>query len=261
MRTRLLTTRRSHVTLTKPMGGRLQTSRILIATAIVVALCAVVETTVMAALRAGNDASAATAWAERLSTTELQDAALKIQTYPHFYRRALMTALEPDDRAATWRHYLTTYAQAHPELDVASRALITRAASAMTPEVFDDNPPADRLAELASIYEVSQTLLGRRVAIDLFLRLGPDDNSLAALPISERATITVRRWLFAEAASTDCECTAQLSASCDAAGAAGSTCSATSSCEPVVTWPMCGLVWALPCNGVCTNIRPAGPAL
>jgi hypothetical protein len=209
------------------MGGRLQTSRILIATAIVVALCAVVETTVMAALRAGNDASAATAWAERLSTTELQDAALKIQTYPHFYRRAL----------------------------------ITRAASAMTPEVFDDNPPADRLAELASIYEVSQTLLGRRVAIDLFLRLGPDDNSLAALPISERATITVRRWLFAEAASTDCECTAQLSASCDAAGAAGSTCSATSSCEPVVTWPMCGLVWALPCNGVCTNIRPAGPAL
>ena len=255
----LLTTQRRHVTLTQPMGGHLKTSRFVIACAIAVALCAGIESTLLAALRSSDDAAAASRWATHLNVSDLQDASLRIHTYPYFYRRAIMSALEPDDRSRAWRRYLVTYAAAHPELDVAGRALLSRASATMTPELFDDNPPAARLAELASIYDLSLTLLGRRATTDVFLRLGPDDTGIEALPVTERVSLTMRRWLAVSARGADCECSAALSASCDAAGAAGDTCTATASCEPVVTWPMCGLVWALPCDGVCTNTRHGAP--
>lgn len=246
-----LTSLRLRVTLTKPMGGLTKTGRFLIACAMVLAVSATIEAGLLAALRTPDETSAASLWATALSASDLQDAALRIHTYPYFYRRAIMTALTPDERAVTWRRYLVTYAAAHPELDLTARALLTRASAAMTPEVFDDNPPTERLNELAAIYDVSLTILGRQAATDVFLRLGPDDNGMSALPVSERLSHTVRAWITAHAGASDCDCTAQLPASCDASGAAGDICSAASGCEPIVTWPMCGLMWSLPCNGTC----------
>ncbi len=228
------------------------TRRLLIACAIVAGVAVPIEGVLLAAMRTPNAAVAAHEWAASLRTEDLQDAALRIQSYPYFYRRAIMTALEPAGRAQVWRRYLSSYTTAHPDLDVAARALIGRAASAMTPDVFDDNPPADHVAELANVFEISLTVFGRRTATDLFMRLGPDDASYSALPIAERLTGAMRNWITVHAAAAaDCECASLFPTSCDVSNAAGDTCTEAASCEPITSWPSCGVAWAAPCNGTC----------
>ena len=229
------------------------TRRMLIACAMLAALAVPVESVLLAAMRTPDTAMAAHSWARTLSSNELQDAALHIETYPYFYRRAIMTALEPEERAQVWRRYLATYAASHPEMDVAARALLSRASMAMTPDVFDDHPPADRVAALADVFEIGVAVLGRHTATDLFMRLGPDTNSYAALPIAERAANSVRDWITVHARSVDCECTTALATSCDVSGAAGDACTDASGCDLIISWPMCGIVWSAPCNGTCTT--------
>src|SRR6185369_1443347 len=104
--------------------------RILIGCALVAAIAVPVEGVLLAAMRTPSPAAAAHEWAAGLSHDDLQDASLRIQNYPYFYRRAIMTALEPAGRAQVWRRYLATYANTHPDLDVAARALLGRAAAA-----------------------------------------------------------------------------------------------------------------------------------
>lgn len=234
------------------------TRRRLIACGAVAILALPAEAALLAAMRAPNADASAHEWAESLNAADLQDAAQRIQEYPYYYRRAIMTALEPDERAAAWRRYLTNYAATH-SLDPASRAVINRAVRAMTPEVFDDAAPADQLAELQTVFDISVGLFGRRTAIDLFMRLGTDDGgaqSLAALPIAERVSARLRGWLGVTAESGDCDCTTAFGASCDVAGLTGAeTCAAATGCEPDVNWPMSGVAWAFPANGLCSNVQ------
>ena len=231
------------------------TRRRLIVCAAACVLALPAEAALLAAMRTPG-AGAAREWAGSLKHDDLQDAAQRIQDYPYYYRRAIMAALEPDDRAATWRRYLQNYAASH-SLDPASRAVITRAITAMTPEVFDDGAPAEQLAELSSVFDMGVTLFGRRTAIDLFMRLGPDDSgaeSLAALPVVERMSARLRGWLSVNAANNDCDCTTAFATSCDAAGVTSAdVCAASTGCEPDVNWPMSGVAWAFPANGVCSN--------
>ena len=231
------------------------TRRRLIVCAAVAVLALPAEAALVASISAPGSDDAAREWAESLSDNDLQDAAQRIQDFPYFYRRAIMTALEPDERAATWRRYLAGYASTHA-LDPASRLVISRAVRAMTPEVFDDGAPADQLAELSAVFDIGVGLFGRRTAIDLFMRLGPDDGSFAALPVSERVAASLRDWLNVHAESPDCDCTTAFGASCDAAGLTGAeVCSAASGCEPDVTWPMSGVAWSFPANGICTTAQ------
>lgn len=214
------------------------------------ALLALTRTT-----RAPNANAAARDWAESLSNGDLQDAAQRIQDYPYFYRRAIMTALEPEDRSAAWRRYLRSYAAAR-SLDPASRLVINRAIAAMTPEVFDDGAPGDHLAELSAVFDIAVGLFGRRTAVDLFMRFGPDDSAVAslhALPFSERMGLHLRGWLGVQAGALDCDCTTSFAASCDAVTLTGTeTCSTAQGCDPDVSWPMSGVAWAFPSNGVCS---------
>jgi hypothetical protein len=232
------------------MTGR--TRRLLIACALLVALAVPVEAVLIAAIRTPDSTVAARDWAISLSASDLQDVALHIQDYPFLYRRAIMTALEPADRAQVWRRYLNGYVSSNPDLDASSLLLIDRAVSAMTAEVFDDDPPADRVAELASVFDLSLSTFGRRTATDLFMRLGPDDGSDAALPLALRATNAVREWVTLHARAADCDCSTRFVTSCDVAGSAGDACSDAASCDPDVSWPMCGVAWSAPCNGLCT---------
>jgi hypothetical protein len=219
------------------------------------ALTLPLEAALLAALRSGDDLAAAHAWAGSLSDAGLQDAAAHIQDYPFYYRRAIMTALEPDDRALVWRQHLASYAATHA-LDAASRQLIARAIATMRPEVFDDGAPADAVAELTNAFEIATGLFGRRTAIDLFIRLGPDTSSFDALPVRERAAAAVRGWLGANARLADCDCSPATPESCDAAGYFGAdACSTSFSCEPDVLWPMTGVVWSAPATGTCTLIH------
>lgn len=214
--------------------------------------------------RATSNDEAAREWAESLDSSALQDAAQRIQEFPYYYRRAIMTALEPDERSAAWRRYLTNYAATH-SLDPASRLVIRRAIAAMTPEVFDDGAPADQLAELSTVFDIGVGLFGRRTAIDLFMRLGPDENgaeSLAALPLVERVSARVRGWLNVQAAGGDCDCTTAFGSSCDVAGfTSAEVCAAATGCEPDVSWPMSGVAWAFTANGVCSSSQAGAPAI
>lgn len=235
----------------RSLTGR--THRFVIACAVIAMAAVAVESVLLAAMRSPNASAAAADWAGHLDKAGLQDAALRIQTFPYFYRRAIMTALEPDERAQVWRRYLGSYAASHPDLNVAGRALLARAASAMTPDVFDDNPPAERITELINVFDLGVSVFGRREATDLFMRLGPDEGAYTSLPVAERVTNTVREWITLHARSGDCECSAQFVTSCDVGGAAGDTCAESTGCDPVVSWPMCGVAWAAPCNGTCTT--------
>lgn len=221
------------------------------------ALILPLEAALLAALHSGDDADAAHAWAGSLSTADLQDAAAHIQDYPFYYRRAIMTALEPNDRALVWRQHLATYAATH-SLDAASRQLLARAIASMRPEVFDDGAPADAVADLTNDFDIAVGLFGRRTAIDLFISLGPDTSSFDALPITHRAALVVRGWLGANAALADCDCSPATPESCEAAGYSGADqCSTAASCEPDVLWPMSGVVWSAPATGTCALIdRP-----
>ena len=239
------------------------TRRRLIACAAVAVLALPAEAALVAMINAPSNDEAAREWAESLNGNDLQDAAQRIQEYPYFYRRAIMTALEPDDRAATWRRFLSNYASTH-SLDPASRVAITRAIAAMTPDVFDDGAPADQLAELAAVFDISVGLFGRRTAIDLFMRLGSDEGgiapaaSMAALPFAERINARLRGWLNVNAAAEDCDCTTAFGASCDTAGlTSAEVCAAASGCEPDINWPMTGVAWAFPANGVCSALQGA----
>jgi hypothetical protein len=238
------------------------TRRRLIVCAAACVLALPAEAALLAAMRAPNGTEGARDWAASLSVTDLQDASQRIQDYPYYYRRAIMAALEPDDRAATWRHYLQNYASTH-SLDPASRLVINRAVAAMTPEVFDDGAPAEQLAELSTVFDIGVGLFGRRTAVDLFMRLGPDDGgaeSLAALPVAERMSARLRGWLSVNAENADCDCTTAFGGSCDVAGLTGAeVCSAAASCEPDVSWPMSGVAWSFPANGLCTNMSAAKP--
>lgn len=242
------------MTLTVPVGSlTAQTRRLVIGCALLLMFAVPIEAVLIAAMRAPDAPAAARTWAAALNSETLQDAALHIQSYPYFYRRAIMTALEPEARSQTWRRYLANYAGSHPNLNIAARALLSRAAAAMTPDVFDDNPPPDRVAELGNIFDIGVTVFSRRTATDLFMRLGPDEGTFDALPVMERVTSAVRDWVTLYARSADCDCSAVFPTSCDVSGAIGDTCTETNGCEPVVTWPMCGVAWAAPCNGVCTT--------
>jgi hypothetical protein len=249
-----------------PLAKRVSraTRRRLLACAAAIVLALPAEAALLAMITA-NGASARDAaleWAESLDADDLQDAAQRIQEFPYFYRRAIMTALEPADRAIAWRRYLTTYAATH-QLDTASKLVLTRAVAAMTPEVFEDGAPADQLAELAAVFDIAAGIFGRDTAIDLFMRLGPDTNSaesLRALPIAERVSVTLRGWLHASANTEDCDCTTAFGASCDVAGLTGAeVCATASGCEPDLNWPMSGVAWAFPSNGVCTSFPAAAP--
>jgi len=243
-----------------PLAARLSraTRRRLYVCAAVAALALPAEAALVAGMRPAGADAGAREWAGSLAKENLQDAAQRIQEFPYYYRRAIMTALEPEDRAAAWRRYLAGYAATH-SLDPASRAVINRAMRAMTPEVFDDGAPADQLAELASVFDISVSLFGRRTAVDLFMRLGPDDSgaeSLAALPLRERINARLRGYFNVAAENGDCDCTTVFGASCDAAGlTAAETCAAASGCEPDVSWPMSGVAWAFPSNGICSAIQ------
>ena len=134
----------------------------------------------------------------------------------------------------------------------------------MTPEIFDDGAPADQLAELSAVFDIGVGLFGRRTAIDLFMRLGSDDGSTAsmhALPFAERVSAQLRGWLNVNAEAQDCDCTTAFGASCDVAGLTGAeVCAAASGCEPDVNWPMSGVAWAFPANGLCTSLAAGVPA-
>jgi hypothetical protein len=59
---------------------------------------------------------AAVEYVESLSPSELEAASTSIDRFPPIYRRAIMGALRPTDRSATWRLQFNRYLATHPQL-------------------------------------------------------------------------------------------------------------------------------------------------
>jgi hypothetical protein len=242
------------------------TRRRLALCAVLAALLLPVESVLVAALATPSPTEAATEWTASLSPAERAQAAQQISDYPYTYRRAIMSALTPNERAQVWRTHLNNF-QATRALDTAQSRLIAKAVSSIAPELFDGTADPAQLAELNAIYDVAVSALGRTTAAELFIRLGPDGPELPRrrnpLPLAQRLADTVRNWATAYAAPSkdggDCDCSTSAQGFCDAFDVRPVLyCSDANGCTPDNDWPMCGPLWAMTCNGGCKWIGIEG---
>jgi hypothetical protein len=206
-----------------------------------------VETVLLHAIQTPSIPDVARAWVGSLQAGQLQTAAGSIEAFPFAYRREIMRALSPAQRATVWSRHIFQYIQTHPTLDPSVVAVLYNAAALVTPDTFAQPTDAVR-AQIGQIAAEVQILLGASEADYLFYRLGPPDSAFGgAEPIGQRLANYVRNLLIVRAGDNDCDCSTSFG--CD--GNAG--CSSSSGCDPVQTWPMCGWLWLQVCDGLCTT--------
>jgi hypothetical protein len=217
---------------------------------LVVVLTMPVESVLLRALAAPDQATAAQQFVSGLGPSDLSIAAGQVQAYPFVYRRAIMRSLPPQLRAIVWRGHVEAYIQMHPELDQNAVELLQYASSLITPDLVSGQSSGS--AEIGAVATQIQATLGRDVADYLMYRLGPKDGPIAAtavasvLPIRERLANFVRREFVVLAFGDDCDCATDWG--CDSG-----SCDGSSGCSPDNSWPMCGWLWSETCNGTCRN--------
>jgi diadenosine tetraphosphatase ApaH/serine/threonine PP2A family protein phosphatase len=232
-----------------------RTRRRLILCALLAIFTLPAEALVMPVLRNPDPAVAARGWVASLGADQLQQASFDIHAYPYLYRRALMAALSPEERAQVWQRHFRDFLNAHPDLDGAQRGLISRAVALSTPDVFSGSPaPGYVQDQLTAAYVAAMTLLGKATARELFIRLGPDPGSSDELPLSVRVSDALRSYFVAHAGETpDCDCADVHD--CDVPSRAA--CSEAVSCTADTDYPMCGPLWCYACTGTC-QVRAGG---
>jgi len=206
------------------------------------------ESVLLKALTFSSLQQMASTWVQSLSSDQLRTVSSVIESYPFAYRREVMRALSPTVRAFVWRRHIAKYIALHPNLDDATVALLSEAASFATTEEFT-TPSAEGRAGIARIAEQTRLLLGTNDTLDLFYRLGPKDGMFAsAAPLSDKLASYLRTHLIAQASETEgCDCSTSFG--CDSGG--GTYCRGGVSCTRDEHWPMCGWWWNEPCDGLC----------
>ena len=205
--------------------------------------------------RTPDAAAAAVEWTESLSADDLQSAALQIDAYPVLYRRAIMTRLDPQDRARVWRGEFQKFLATDRSLSPEQIAVVQRAMELMTPEAFDPPLAPDVKEAITDVFNDSVTLLGPQKAKELFVTLGPKQLTQAnALPWTQRLADRVRAWRVAQAELPDCNCNIDID-TCDISWDPWLQCSELFSCNFDLGWPMCGPLWSWACTGWCRVIR------
>src|SRR6187402_2617619 len=91
---------------------------------IALAIALPAETILVQAVAEPNAESVARRWASSLGAGDLSTAAALVENYPLIYRKEILRALAPEQRARVWRRHLGDYLAAHPELDEATLAAI-----------------------------------------------------------------------------------------------------------------------------------------
>ena len=213
-----------------------------------------VQALVGPALRTPDMGAAAREWVADLSPTALHGAATDIRAYPFEFRRAIMAALTPDDRVSVWMGNFQMYVDEHPELNAAQRLLIDHAMSLMTPEVLSGPPASPFLGEqIGATYDVAVSVLGKRVAYDLFYRLGPDrPQGDSPLPLGMRVANVIRHYTVAYAADAPgCDCSSQSTVDCNPFADRAFACAEANDCTINADFPMCGPFWSFACGGTC----------
>ena len=219
---------------------------------LVIALLALpVEAVLLPVARTPEPAAAALEWVDRLDTADLGTAAANIQQYPVRYRRAIMTALTPTDRAGVWQQHFQAYLSRNPQLSPEGTAVIERAAKLVTSETFQLPVRPELQDQIDAMFADAIEALGEDAARELFVDLGPKEvRFVNALPLRQRMADSVRSWRVASARFTDCNCSPDID-TCDIGPDPWLECSELYTCEFDTGWPMCGPFWAWACTGWC----------
>lgn len=206
------------------------------------------ETILLKALTTPNTKQAAQQWVQGLTPSQLSSAASSIQTYPFVYRRAIMAALSPAMQSWVWQSYLESYLAANPNLDANTVSELQAAIALLTPDALSQ-PATD--AERTQIHAIAAEVtssLGSETALELLYYLGPaDGTSASAEPVTQKLADLVRRSFTLHANGSDCDCNQGWGC-----GGAGS-CSGSTGCSVITSWPACGWLWEDPCDGSCAS--------
>jgi hypothetical protein len=212
--------------------------------------------------RTPNPAVAAAEWTASLDPTELRAAASNIDAYPSPYRRAIMTALAPADRAQAWRGHFHAYIAAHPELTADQLAALRESIDVITPDAFAVPVASELRDRIGKAFAHTQQALGVPAATELFVTLGSKElKKASALPLTQRIADTLRSWRVVSASASDstasivdCNCNIDID-TCDLEPDPWLICSEQYTCEFDLSWPMCGPLWSWACTGWCKVIR------
>ena len=225
-------------------------------------ICAIVglitipaEALLLPVAKTPNAAEAAIEWTAGLDTEELREAAAEIEAYPVHYRRAIMSALAPEDRSHAWRLFFDNYLVQHPELTDEQVSVIRDMQVVATPDAFRVPMSADLKARISDVFARAQKALGPTAATELFVTLGPKQLQRAsALPYRQQLADRVRSWRTVSADTSDCNCNIEID-TCDLLPDPWTKCSELFICEFDLSWPMCGPLWSWACTGWCKLIR------
>ena len=202
--------------------------------------------------------AAAMAWSASLSPARLEAAGVEIDAYPPVYRRALMRAMDPDNRSAAWRSFLRRYVRQHPELSKEQIALLEEAAELASSSAFAPPLAPDVREQISHLYNRALTTLGPGMTEELFVTLGPKTlDGTNALPLLQQAADKLRSWGVAQAEYVDCNCNVDID-TCDISWDPWLQCSEMYTCAFDLDWPMCGPFWSWACTGWCKIIRWPG---
>jgi hypothetical protein len=226
---------------------------------VVAVLTLPVETVLLPVAWNPDPNAAAAAWVDGLAPAELRTAAYEIERYPAHYRRAMMSALTPDDRADAWRAQFDRYVETHPDLSADQRTVVREARALLTPGAFVPPLSPELRDRIDAMFKRTVEVLGEDGAKELFVTLGPADPGEAnALPFRQRLADSVRNWRVASARRTDCNCNVEID-TCDIGPDPWLACSELYTCDFDLSWPMCGPLWSWACTGWCKIIDgPAG---
>lgn len=210
-----------------------------------------VELLLVPVARVPGAAQAADLWAADQTPATLRAASQQIDAYPSVYRRAIMSALAPQDRSDAWRAHFRRYLEAHPELTTPQRAVIEDAIAIATPEALG-RADAETRTRISALFNHAREVLGTDTANTLFVTLGSEQSVRAdILPLRQRIADRVRSWRVANASSPDCNCNTDVDTCTVWPESDWLECSEMYSCEFDVSWPMCGPLWSWACNGWC----------
>ncbi len=226
---------------------------------VVAVLTLPVETVLLPVAWNPDPNAAAAEWVDGLAPADLRLAAYEIDRYPAHYRRAMLSALTPDDRADAWRAQFDRYVDTHRNLSAEQRAVVREARALLTPSAFQPPLSPDLRDRIDVMFKRSVEVLGDAGAKELFVTLGPADPGEAnALPLRQRLADSVRSWRVASARRTDCNCNVEID-TCDIGPDPWLACSELYTCQFDLSWPMCGPLWSWACTGWCKIVDgPAG---
>jgi hypothetical protein len=175
-------------------------------------------------------------------------ASATISALPLEYRRALMGALTPNERAEVWQGVVQSYITHTPNLNAAQVEALNTAMSTMVPALFSGAADPETLAAAQSAASAVERVLGPDATRQLFFTLGPAAGDRSSLPLRARLAEALKG-SFTLLASGDCDCNHdQAWFSCGF----GEICSELTGCTIDDTWPMCGPEWAYACDGLCS---------